>query len=160
MIGPHLQPIEINPCPQRLTNVCTTSSLVKCTSLATSKRNSGKPQLIYHVWIWLSFLPQLALPLGSSTINQLWFSMVQLACCKTLQFAVPRDAHVCLRSLCPLEPFLGQVTSCQLKSTFTHYVNIHREQQNLCSSLDNWFGVGIVVVELRIGLKLSSNIGP
>ena len=49
-----------------------------CKSLATRKRNSGKPQLIYHVWIWLSFPPQRALPLCSSTINQLWFSTVQL----------------------------------------------------------------------------------
>ena len=38
----------------------------------------------------------------------------------------------------------SQVTCCQLKK---HIYNIHREQQNLCSSLDN--GVGIVVVELR-----------
>ena len=52
-------------------------------SLATCKQNSGKPQLIYHVWIWLSFPPQHVLPLCSSTINQLWFSTVQLACCKT-----------------------------------------------------------------------------
>ena len=26
-----------------------------CKSLAISKMNGGKPQLIYHVWIWLSF---------------------------------------------------------------------------------------------------------
>ena len=30
-----------------------------------------------------SFPPQHALPLGSNTVNQLWFSTVQLACCKT-----------------------------------------------------------------------------
>ena len=35
------------------------------------RQNSGKTQLIYHVWIWLSFLPQHALPLCSSTINQI-----------------------------------------------------------------------------------------
>ena len=45
--------------------------------------NSGKPQLIYHIWICLSFLPQHTLPLCPSIINQLWFSTVQFACCKT-----------------------------------------------------------------------------
>ena len=34
------------------------------------------------------FLRQRALPLCSSTINQLWFSTFQLACYKTLQSAV------------------------------------------------------------------------
>ena len=36
---------------------------VDCKSLATCEQNSGKPQLIYHVRIWLSFPPQHALPL-------------------------------------------------------------------------------------------------
>ena len=35
----------------------------------------------------------------------------------------------------------SQVTCCRLKKTL-QYVNNHREQLNLCSSLDNWFGVG------------------
>ena len=54
-----------------------------CKSPATRKQKGGKPQLIYHVWIWLSFQPQCSLPLCSSSINQLWFSTVQLDCCKT-----------------------------------------------------------------------------
>ena len=45
----------------------------------------------YHIWIWLSFSPQHALPrprlsvpfLLVQTVNQLWSSTVQLACCKT-----------------------------------------------------------------------------
>ena len=48
--------------------------------LQQSQLNSGKPQLIYHVWIWLSFPPQQALPLCSSTIL---VSTDQLVCCKT-----------------------------------------------------------------------------
>ena len=47
-----------------------------------------------------------------------------------------------------------------IKKAHLHYVNIHREQQNLCCSLDNSFRVGIVVVELRIGPKLSPELGP
>ena len=47
------------------------STTADCKSLATCKRKGGKPQLIYHIWIWLSFLPQLALPLCSSTLFSL-----------------------------------------------------------------------------------------
>ena len=51
-----------------------------------------------YIWIWSSFPPQHAYPLCSSTINQLWFSMVQLACCKILQSAV----HICELQTWPL----------------------------------------------------------
>ena len=50
--------------------------IADCKVLATSSR---KPQLIYHVWIWLSFLPQH----WSYTVNWLWFplSAVLVAIC-------------------------------------------------------------------------------
>ena len=52
--------------------------IVDFKSLATSKLNSGKPKLIYQIWIWLSFPPQHALPLCSSMVNQLWFPLFSL----------------------------------------------------------------------------------
>ena len=71
-----------------------------CKSLATSKLNSGKPQLTYHIWIWSSFLPQHALPLGSNPVNQLWFSTVQLACCKTFTIrCIISSVHCLIRTL-------------------------------------------------------------
>ena len=48
--------------------------------------NSGKPQLIYHIWIWLSFPPQHALPLCSSTIVVFHFPACFVA--RLLQSAV------------------------------------------------------------------------
>jgi len=61
--------------------------------LQQAKLKSGKPQLIYHIWIWLSFPPQHALPLCSTTINQLWFPWFT-ACllqdfCNLLYFTQP-----------------------------------------------------------------------
>ena len=58
---------------------------------------------------------------------------------------IPR---ACLCSLCPV------VTDYK---AHLHYVNIHREQQNLCSSLDNWFEGEM---ELCISQELGPNLSP
>ena len=54
----------------------------------------------------------------------------------------------------------SQATGYQLKKHIYNYVNIHWEQQNLCSSFDNRFGEGMVVVELRVGPKFGPELGP
>ena len=73
--------------------------------------------------------------------------------CTTSAHEILRDTCACLSSLCPLELFWGRTqVSDNLLSIHLHYVNIDREQQNICSSLDNWFGVrNTIIVELRIG---------
>ena len=48
------------------------------------KSNSGKPQLIYHIIMNLIIFPLPGSACPSSTENQVWFSNVQLACCKTI----------------------------------------------------------------------------
>ena len=81
-------------------------------SCNTHKRSSGKPQLIYHIWIWSSFLPKHALPLCSGTINQLWFSTIQVPCYKT--FAISCCLHV-------LSDFWNSIPECPT-TVFTHTV--------------------------------------
>ena len=50
--------------------------------------NTPSGQWNYHIWISLSLPPQHALPLGSSTIHQLWFPLFSLLVARLLQSSV------------------------------------------------------------------------
>ena len=67
------------------------------------------------------FPPQHALPLCSSTVNQSWFSTVQLACCKTFAVCCTSFTAVCCLTLWSAGPITVQysVTLSQLQQEIT-----------------------------------------
>ena len=109
-----------------------------CKSLATSKLKSGKPQLCLNREVGHAEAGKIII---SYVVNQLWFPLFQLACCKTFAICCTPHLHNC----------------SQLEMVFMHEQNLLEENvhvlSGICTVLTSFPGHAVMSKE-RITTKL------